>query len=64
MTGQMLTLKEVARELNIGLRTVERLVETGELPAYRLSPRVQRVRREDLEAYLESRRIENGGRHD
>jgi excisionase family DNA binding protein len=58
--SQVLTLSEVQAELRLADRTLRRLVATGELPVIRLGQRVLRVRREDLEAYLRSRR-QGGG---
>jgi excisionase family DNA binding protein len=40
-------------------RTVYRLVNKGELPAYRVS-RMIRIRTEDFDRYLESQRIQPG----
>jgi excisionase family DNA binding protein len=43
----------VAARLSVVARTVYRLVNNGELPAYRVS-RMIRIRPEDLDRYLES----------
>lgn len=45
--------------LGITTRTLYRLVDKGELPAYRLG-RVIRLRRGEVEAFVESSRIEPG----
>ena len=47
-----LTLKEVAWRLRVSKRTVERLIEQGQLRAVRVSPRRRIVTPEDLAAYL------------
>lgn len=45
--------------LGITPRTLYRLVDKGDLPAYRFG-RVIRLRRGEVEAFIESRRIEPG----
>ncbi len=54
-----LSTREAAGFLGLNLRTVYRLIDDGALPAYRLG-RVIRLRRADVEAYLDSARIEPG----
>jgi excisionase family DNA binding protein len=49
----------VAARLSVVARTVYRLVNNGELSAYRVS-RMIRIRPEDLDRYLESQRIQPG----
>jgi excisionase family DNA binding protein len=49
-----LTLKEVAWRLRVSKRTVERLLERGQLRAVRVSPRRRVVTADDLAAYLAS----------
>jgi excisionase family DNA binding protein len=49
----------VAARLSVVARTVYRLVNNGELAAYRVS-RMIRIRPEDLDRYLESQRIQPG----
>lgn len=48
-----------ARELGITPRTLYRLVDRGEIPAYAMG-RVYRLRRTDLDAYLASVRVVPG----
>jgi excisionase family DNA binding protein len=50
-----LKLMEVAHRLGISERTARRYVQAGEMPSVYLG-RAYRVREEDLEAYLESKR--------
>jgi excisionase family DNA binding protein len=57
-TGWM-SVSEVARELGLINRTVYRLIDEGQLVAYRLG-RVIRCKRSDVEAYLEANRIKPG----
>ena len=52
-----LTPKDAAGVLGVSVKTVRRLYESGELPAFKVSTRVQ-IRREDANAYLESCRVE------
>lgn len=49
-TYDHLTPKEVMEELAIGRNTFYRLVNTGELPAFRIG-KLWRVKREDLEKW-------------
>ncbi len=48
----LLSLGEIADHLGLGISTVHRLVATGQLPAYRVGPRLVRVRKSDVEALL------------
>jgi excisionase family DNA binding protein len=52
MGTQLLTAAEVADELRVSTMTVYRLIRSGELSAVRVG-RNYRVRRPDLEAYLQ-----------
>ena len=49
--GRLLTVPEVAEELQVCRAIVYRVVARGELPATRVSNAI-RVRREDLEAFV------------
>ena len=49
----------LARELGIMLRTLYKILDYGELPSYKLG-RVIRIRRSDVEEYLESVRVRPG----
>jgi excisionase family DNA binding protein len=50
---------EAARYLGITPRTLYRLIDEGQVPAYKLG-RVIRLRTSDLEAFIDSVRIEPG----
>jgi putative molybdopterin biosynthesis protein len=50
---------EAARHLGITTRTLYRLIDGGELPAYKLG-RVIRLQRSDIDAFLEGARIAPG----
>jgi excisionase family DNA binding protein len=58
-TSSRLTVRQVARELGVVPRTVHGLINTGQLTGYWIG-RVIRVRRVDLDGYLESVRIAPG----
>jgi excisionase family DNA binding protein len=45
--------------LGVGLRKLYRLIDQGDIPAYQMG-RVLRVKQQDLDAYLESARVEPG----
>jgi excisionase family DNA binding protein len=51
--------KDAAEALGITTRTLYRLIDDGDIPAYKLG-RVLRVRRADLDAYLERCKIQPG----
>lgn len=50
---------EAARHLGITTRTLYRFIDKGELPAYRFG-RVFRLKRDEVEAFIESCRVEPG----
>jgi excisionase family DNA binding protein len=54
-----LSTREAARQLGVTVRTLYRLVDGGELAAYRIG-RVFRIKQSDLEAFLESARVKPG----
>lgn len=54
-----LSTQDAARRLGITPRTLYRFIDLGELPAYRLG-RVIRLKAADVEAFIESSRIEPG----
>ena len=57
--GEYMTLDELARHLEIGRGSAWSLViERGEIPHVRVSGRVIRVARRDVEEYIASRRVE------
>lgn len=61
MTGTVdwLSTADAAQSLGITPRTLYRFINQGELPAYRFG-RVIRVKRVDVEAFIEQSRIEPG----
>ncbi len=54
-----LSTKEASARLGVTLRSLYRFIDEGELSAYRFG-RVIRVTESDLDAFIESRRIEPG----
>jgi excisionase family DNA binding protein len=56
---QWLGTKEAARYLGITQRTLYKLINAGQLPAYKIG-RVIRVRRDEVDAFLDTARIKPG----
>ncbi len=54
-----LSTAEAARRLGITSRTLYRLIDEGQLPAYKFG-RVIRLREGDVEAFIEASRVEPG----
>ena len=52
----LLTKAEVAKILTVSEDTVDNLIRGGLLPVYRITPKVTRIDRADVMAYLESRK--------
>jgi excisionase family DNA binding protein len=54
---QMPTMKQVEHRLGVGWVRVRELINSGDLPAYRMTPRGHfSVRETDVEKFIESRR--------
>ncbi len=51
----VLTVEEVAKLLKLSKITIYRLIKTGEIPAYKVGAS-WRINKDDLEAYIESRK--------
>jgi excisionase family DNA binding protein len=56
---QWLGTTEAARYLGVVPRTLYRMIDEGQVPAYKMG-RVIRVRRADVDAFLESTRVQPG----
>lgn len=54
---ELLTKAECAELLQVSETTVERMIASGQLPAYRIARAVTRISKADLLAYLEDRKI-------
>ena len=59
MTDRLLTLLEFGKILAKSERSVRRIVNAGEISAYRIGASM-RVRESDVDAFIESRRIDSG----
>jgi excisionase family DNA binding protein len=55
--GEWLTVVQVTEWLQVSTRTIRRHMESGSLPAVNLGGRAVRIRRADLEAWLQTRRV-------
>lgn len=53
---ELITKAEAARILTVSEDTLDRLIRAGMLPVYRISAGITRLDREDVAAYMESRR--------
>jgi excisionase family DNA binding protein len=54
-SGSLLTRDDAAEYLAISKRTLDRLVQSGSIPAYRIGGH-RRFRREDIDSFVASRR--------
>ncbi len=54
------TIEQAAEWLQVSTKTIRRYIEAGSLPAVNLGGRAIRIRRQDLEAWLQTRRVEPG----
>lgn len=53
----MLTIKEVTKILNIGRATLYRLIDSGEIKAYKIGKSV-RFKQEEIDEYVRSNQIQ------
>jgi excisionase family DNA binding protein len=56
---EWLSTKAASKRLGITLRTLYRLIDTGQVPAYKIG-RVIRLQADDVEDFIDSVRIEPG----
>lgn len=54
---KMYTVKEAAKLMSIDRKMVYKMIEEDKLPAYRLSERNIRIKENDLERWLDKRKI-------
>lgn len=54
-----LSTKEAARRLGITTRTLYRLIDSGQIPAYKFG-RVIRLQADEVDSFIDSARIEPG----
>ena len=55
--SKLMTIKETAKLLGITESTLKGMIRRGAIPYIKLSPRVLRFDPEELEEYLEQRRV-------
>ncbi len=55
--SEMMTIDEVMGHLKLSRATVLRWINSGELPVVKFGNKVFRVRRDDLESWIESKRM-------
>ena len=55
--SKLLTIKETAKLLGVTESTLKGMIRRGAIPYIKLSPRVLRFDPEELEEYLEQRRV-------
>ena len=63
MYNGSLTVKEVAERLRVTDGTVRNYIRRGELRAYRISPRITRIREEDLSEFFEKKQTAKHGKN-
>ena len=56
MQTALIKKPEAAEILGVSVRTLEKMIARGALPAYKIGPKMVRLRREDIDDYLESHR--------
>lgn len=56
MTEEMLTIKEVAKYLRMGLITTYKLVQDGKIPAFKVGKQ-WRIKKDDLLKYIELQKL-------
>ena len=57
--GNWLGVPALAKELGVTLRTVYAILDSGDIPCYRIR-RVIRIKREDIDAYVDRLRVQPG----
>ena len=55
MPTKWLTVEQAAEQLNASARFVRDKLHTGELPGYKLSPKLWRISQEDLDRFIQSK---------
>ena len=49
--------QQAAERLNVSVKTIDGLVKRGQLPAYRIGPKIVRIDEHDIEAYVANRPV-------
>lgn len=52
-----LTRQEAAARLAVSLRTLDGLIARGQLPAYKVGPRLVRLKEQELDDYISARLV-------
>ncbi len=60
-TSTYISIDDAASRLGVHSKTVRKWVAAGHVPAYRLGPKVLRIKLADLEAMVERKRIPTAG---
>lgn len=53
---KLLSTREAADILGVHVQTVRQYIRRGELPAVKISPRLYKIRPEDLERFIEDKK--------
>lgn len=59
MQQEWFSAEDLRRWLGLGKTKTQELLQTGEIPSYRIG-RIRRIRRDDIERFLERNRSELG----
>ena len=60
-TSTYISIDDAALRLRVHSKTVRKWVAAGHVPAYRLGPKVLRIKLADLEAMVERKRVPTAG---
>ncbi|NAZ73887.1 excisionase family DNA-binding protein [Kineococcus sp. T13] len=58
-TTQWTSTKKAAEQLGIGMRTLYRLIDEGQVPAYKFG-RVIRLKQDEVDAFVDKARVQPG----
>jgi excisionase family DNA binding protein len=62
VTGEWVSTKQASETLGVTLRTLYRLIDEGQLAAYKIG-RVIRLKPADIEAFIDGARVQPGDLH-
>jgi excisionase family DNA binding protein len=57
--NSFLTIQQAADALSVSRPTIHALVDEGALPAFKITRRLMKIRRDDLEAFIARSRVPN-----
>lgn len=52
MTDKLITVKEAASRLSVSTRTVYRLMDSGDLPSFKVGPKSRRISESALQSFI------------